>query len=87
MADLQQKINALKGLVGVLNSIDDGETQSAPPSSPPPPPQSCPRPVPGRNYRMSGECYTRQSIKGLSNQTGRIEGNANGAINFGDLHV
>ncbi|MED6130359.1 hypothetical protein PIB30_000254 [Stylosanthes scabra] len=81
MADLQQKINALKGLVSVLNSIDDGETQSAPPASPPP--QSCPRSVPGRNHRMSGECYSHQSIKGLSNQTGRIEGNANGAINFG----
>ena len=83
MDDLQQKINALKGLVGVLNTMDDGETQNAPPATKP---ISCAKPVPGRNGQ-SGECYSHQKIKGLTNQTGRVEGNANGAINFGDLRV
>lgn len=86
MADLQQKLDALKGLVGVLNSMDDaGETQNAPP---PRQPNLQPTPVPGRN-RFSGKYnnMATQTIKGLSNQTGFTEGNANGAINFGNLHA
>ncbi|KAJ1395291.1 hypothetical protein SESBI_33443 [Sesbania bispinosa] len=83
MADLQQKLDALKGLVGVLNSMDDGETQNAtPPSNP------HPTPVPGRNRSFAKYNNTgHQNIKGLSNQTGFTEGNANGAINFGSLHA
>ncbi|WJX96252.1 hypothetical protein P8452_77484 [Trifolium repens] len=87
MADLQQKLDALKGLVGVLNSMDDGEenTQNGSPSTPRNYNQI---PLPGRNrskgkYNNSG----KQNIKGLSNQTGFTEGNANGAINFGDLRM
>ncbi|KAK7264701.1 hypothetical protein RJT34_32311 [Clitoria ternatea] len=85
MGDLQQKLEALKGLVGVLNSMDDGETQYAatPPNNP------HPAPVPARSHRSSGKYNNtgNQKIKGLSNQTGFTEGNANGAINFGNLHT
>lgn len=89
MADFQQKLEALKGLVGVLNSMeDDGETehQNASPSTPY---NSNPTPQPGRNRRSSGKYNNsgKQNIKGLSNQTGFTEGNANGAINFGDLRM
>lgn len=86
MADFQQKLDALKGLVGVLNSMDGGEThQNAPPTTPP---SSFPTPLPGRNRSFGKYNNTgRQTIKGLSNQTGFTDGNANGAINFGDLRV
>lgn len=88
MGELQQKLNALKGLVGVLNSMDDdgSETQNGSPAAPP---NYHPTPMPGRNRRSSGKYNNtgKQNIKGLSNQTGFTEGNANGAINFGDLHV
>ncbi|TKY54227.1 hypothetical protein E2542_SST18633 [Spatholobus suberectus] len=84
MADLQQKLDALKGLVGVLNSMDGGQTHN---ETPPNDPRD-PAPVPGRNrsvgkYNNTGD----QKIKGLSNQTGFTEGNTNGAINFGDLRA
>lgn len=84
MADLQQKLDALKGLVGVLNSMDDGETHNNATPSP-----NNPGPVPGRNHRSVGKYNNtgNQKIKGLSNQTGFTEGNANGAINFGSLHA
>ncbi|KAL5065511.1 hypothetical protein RYX36_027248 [Vicia faba] len=90
MGDFQQKLEALKGLVGVLNSMeDDGETepQNASPSTPH---NYNPTPQPGRNHRRSFGKYNnsgKQNIKGLSNQTGFTEGNANGAINFGDLRM
>jgi len=88
MADLQQKLDALKGLVGVLNSMDDGESESQN-GSPSRPQNHNATPLPGRNrsnkakYNNTG----KQNIKGLSNQTGVTEGNANGAINFGDLRM
>lgn len=87
MADLQQKLDALKGLVGVLNNMDEGETHNNNATSSPNNSHS-PAPMPGRNrsvgkYNNSGT----QKIKGLSNQTGFTEGNANGAINFGNLHA
>ncbi|RDX62166.1 hypothetical protein CR513_59528, partial [Mucuna pruriens] len=83
MADFQQKLDALKGLVGVLNSMDEGESQNATPANP-----HDPAPVPGRNRSVGKYNNTgSQKIKGLSNQTGFTEGNANGAINFGNLHA
>ena len=79
MADFEQKINALKGLVGVLNSMDDG--QKAPTAGT----RSNPPAVSGQRgkYKNSGT----QRIKGLTNQTGRVEGNGNGAINFGAMET
>ncbi|KAK7387989.1 hypothetical protein VNO78_22788 [Psophocarpus tetragonolobus] len=85
MADLQQKLDALKGLVDVLNSMDEGESQNN--ATPPNNPHD---PVPGRNRSRSHGKYNNtgnQKIKGLSNQTGFTQGNANGAINFGDLRA
>ncbi|KAE9601494.1 hypothetical protein Lal_00040520 [Lupinus albus] len=85
MADLHQKLDALMGLVDVLNSIEDDQTENAPLA---PPPKSFPTPMSGRN-RVSGKYNNTgtQRIKGLSNQTGYTDGNANGAINFGNLNV
>ncbi|CAL0330197.1 unnamed protein product [Lupinus luteus] len=85
MADLHQKLDALMGLVDVLNSIEDDQTENAPPV---PPPKSFPTATSGRN-RVSGKYNNTgtQRIKGLSNQTGYTDGNANGAINFGNLNV
>lgn len=83
MADFQQKLEALKGLVGVLNSMEDkGETepQNASPSTP----------QHGTNHPRSSGKYSnsgKQNIKGLSNQTGFTEGDANGAINLGEIRV
>lgn len=86
MADFQQKLDALKGLVGVLNSMgDDGHENGDSPSTPH---NYHPTPQPERK-RSSGKYSNtgHQNIKGLSNQTGFTEGNANGAINFGDLKM
>ncbi|XP_027332735.1 uncharacterized protein LOC113847694 [Abrus precatorius] len=86
MADLQQKLDALKGLVGVLNSIEEDEPQNGtPPNNPN---VNGPAPMPGRNRSFGKYNNTgNQKIKGLSNQTGFTKGNANGAINFGSLNV
>ncbi|KAH1088372.1 hypothetical protein GLYMA_07G240800v4 [Glycine max] len=145
MADLQEKLDALKGLVGVLNNMDEGETHNNNATSSPNNSHS-PAPMPGRNrsvgkYNNSGtqkikgiasgistlaigsgdarrrpaqaqstpntntntntnsntssstpssEGFTylnsaKQDIKGLTNQTGYVKGNANGVINFGTL--
>ncbi|XP_020228651.1 uncharacterized protein LOC109809687 [Cajanus cajan] len=80
MSNLQQNLETLQFLVGVVNSMDEGESHNNPHDPAPP--------VPGRNrfigkYNNSGN----QKIKGLSNQTGFTEGNANGAINFGSLNA
>ncbi|OIW17676.1 hypothetical protein TanjilG_29026 [Lupinus angustifolius] len=85
MADLHQKLDALMGLVDVLNNIEDDQTEHAPPALPP---KSFPTPTSRRN-RVSGKYNNTgsQRIKGLSNQTGYTDGNANGAINFGNLNV
>ncbi|KAK7264567.1 hypothetical protein RJT34_32176 [Clitoria ternatea] len=76
MGDLQQKLEALKGLVGVLNSMDDVETQYAarPPNNPHPAP--APAPVSARSHRSSGKYNNtgNQKIKGPSNQTGIASG-------------
>ncbi|KAE9602562.1 hypothetical protein Lal_00049827 [Lupinus albus] len=86
MPDLQQKFDALKGLVDMLNSVEDDQTENAHPA--PPRSNSFSTPTSGRNrangkYNNSGT----QRIKGLSNQTGYTDGNANGAINFGNINV
>ncbi|KAI4334957.1 hypothetical protein L6164_013652 [Bauhinia variegata] len=87
MADFQQKLAALKGLVGVVNSMDDGEnansvTQANPSINPTTPPGN------GKNPRLCKYSNTgTQRITGLTNQTGYTEGNANGVINFGNLDV
>ncbi|QCD80062.1 uncharacterized protein LOC114176733 [Vigna unguiculata] len=87
MADLQQKIEALKGLVDVLNSMDDGESGQNP--TPPNSDGGSAAAGTGRKGRSVGKFRNTgdQKIKGLSNQTGFTEGNANGAINFGDLEA
>ncbi|BAT77061.1 hypothetical protein LR48_Vigan01g299400 [Vigna angularis] len=88
MADLRQKIEALKGLVDVLNSMDEGESgQNATP--PPNNGGASAAARTGSKGRSVGKFKNTgdQKIKGLSNQTGFTEGNGNGAINFGDLEV
>ncbi|CAJ1940863.1 unnamed protein product [Sphenostylis stenocarpa] len=88
MADLQQKLDALKSLVGVLNSMDEGETEQNP--TPPNSSGASAAARTGRSRSRSVGKYNNtgnQKIKGLSNQTGFTEGNANGAINFGDLNA
>ncbi|KAK7348075.1 hypothetical protein VNO80_22624 [Phaseolus coccineus] len=87
MSDLQQKLEALKGLVGVLNSMDEEESnQSATPGNNNGASEAAGT---GRRRRSVGKYNNtgNQKIKGLSNQTGFTEGNANGAINFGDLQA
>jgi len=83
MGDLQ-KIEALKGLVGVLNSMDDGESDQNSNNN-----GGSAAAGTGRSRRSVGKYNNtgNQKIKGLSNQTGYTEGNANGAINFGDLEL
>ncbi|KAE9594904.1 hypothetical protein Lal_00013277 [Lupinus albus] len=69
MADhIQQKLDALKGHFGVLNSNDDGETPKT--YSPRMPPSSFPIPMPGRNRLAAKYGYIgRQCMKGgLKNQ-------------------
>ncbi|OIW18409.1 hypothetical protein TanjilG_31549 [Lupinus angustifolius] len=86
MQDLQQKLDALKGLVDLLNSVEDDQIENA--HSAPPRSNSVSTPTAGRN-RANGKYNNtgNQRIKGLSNQTGYTDGNANGAINFGNLNV
>ncbi|KAJ7955219.1 hypothetical protein O6P43_021848 [Quillaja saponaria] len=50
-------------------------TPSSPPANPP---------APGRHRRIT---HGPQDIKGLTNQTGFVTGNGNGAINFGTLDL
>lgn len=58
---------------------------NTPPPSAPPAPK--PSPVPAQqSYEEFAYSNTgRQNIKGLSNQTGYVKGNANGVINLGSL--
>ncbi|KAK7363491.1 hypothetical protein VNO77_05635 [Canavalia gladiata] len=83
MADFQQQLNALRGLASVLNGIDEDEIENGTPHSPHDPAPVCARNRSFGKYNNTGN----QKIKGLSNQTGFTEGNANGAINFGNLRV
>nr|XP_004508156.1 uncharacterized protein LOC101505591 [Cicer arietinum] len=51
-------------------------------------PQSSPPPPPAPQQSSEEFAYSnsaRQNIKGLTNQTGYVKGNANGVINFGTL--
>ncbi|OIV95930.1 hypothetical protein TanjilG_27034 [Lupinus angustifolius] len=66
---IQQKMDALKGHFGVLNSNDDGEPQKT--HNPRMPPSPFPIPMPGRNRLAAKYGYIeRQWIKkgGLKNQ-------------------
>ncbi|KAL2338961.1 hypothetical protein Fmac_013407 [Flemingia macrophylla] len=85
MADLQQKLDALKGLVDVLKSMDDCEPHNNPTNS-----NTNSSNTNTNTSTLSEELayYSncgKQDIKGLTNQTGYVKGNANGVINFGTL--
>ncbi|OIW18408.1 hypothetical protein TanjilG_31548 [Lupinus angustifolius] len=49
-------------------------------------PAPCTPPMPPEENQLNNYCNSgRQTIKGLTNQTGFVKGNANGTINFGNL--
>ncbi|XP_024636844.1 uncharacterized protein [Medicago truncatula] len=63
------------------------QAQCCPNGNVPPP---APAPAPAHAPAQSSEEFTysnagKQNIKGLTNQTGYVKGNANGVINFGTL--
>ncbi|KAE9602563.1 hypothetical protein Lalb_Chr12g0200911 [Lupinus albus] len=62
--------------------------QTQPRSNPEPTntPAPCAPPTPPEETPLNAYCNSgRQNIKGLTNQTGYVKGNANGTINFGNL--
>ncbi|KAI4338268.1 hypothetical protein L6164_016610 [Bauhinia variegata] len=73
-SDTQQKVAAIGSLADILKVIDGTKIDSA---------TSRPRITLGTQFDNTG----RQNIKGLSNQTGYVEGNANGVINVGELYI
>jgi len=57
-------------------------------NTPPPAPAPAPTPAPAPAQSSEEFAYSnagKQNIKGLTNQTGYVKGNANGVINFGTL--
>lgn len=58
---------------------------NAPPPSAPPAPKLSPAPVQQSYEEFAYSNTGKQNIKGLSNQTGYVKGNANGVINLGSL--
>ncbi|KAJ7980379.1 hypothetical protein O6P43_003662 [Quillaja saponaria] len=76
MAGLQSQLDALNNLVKMMNNLDDGKDGkkgSGGPSTPEP------------GNKSGGRRRAGQKIRGLTNQTGFVDGNANGIINFKDV--
>ncbi|KAI4313145.1 hypothetical protein L6164_026150 [Bauhinia variegata] len=77
VADLNAMVVGLQGLIGLVDCMDEGrvENDSATQLH-----SSCP------NHRLANYVNTgRQTIKGLINQMGIIEGNLNGLVNLGSV--
>ncbi|KAI4313170.1 hypothetical protein L6164_026170 [Bauhinia variegata] len=77
VTDLTAMVEGLKGLIGLVDLMDDGrvENDSATQLN-----SSCP------NHRLANYVNNgRQTIKGLINQIGIIEGNFNGLVNLGSV--
>ncbi|KAI4338270.1 hypothetical protein L6164_016612 [Bauhinia variegata] len=79
--NMQQKMAAFGMLVETLNAIDDGKNDTATSQPSGSRPSGSGKITKGDDFNNTGT----QNITGLSNLTGSTEGDANGAINFGEL--
>ncbi|KAJ7955218.1 hypothetical protein O6P43_021847 [Quillaja saponaria] len=86
MSELQQQLEALKKLMDMMNSLDDAEESEEEDDDPPNRPTPAPAPAQPDNLPGSFINSGKQNIKGLTNQTGFVDGNCNGAINFGKMY-